>query len=81
MTMTIIVYGSVAAVSLVLLYVIVSLFRTPPAEDQSFIKESEIVTQLDEELKIDLHEKEALIEDLKVNTELKAGEFEKILAE
>ncbi len=81
MTMSFIVYGSVAAVSLVLLYVIVSLFKTPPAEDQSFVRESEIVPLLDDELKKDLQEKEVLIDDLMVKTELKASELGKIREE
>ena len=70
MSLTFIIYGSVALSGLAILYVIVNLFRLPPAQPSSqselFTEESHIVPLLDEELKKDLQEKEVLIDDLRV---------------
>ncbi|MFH1752849.1 MAG: hypothetical protein ABH875_01580 [Candidatus Omnitrophota bacterium] len=79
MSLSFVVYGSVAAAAVVLLYVVINLFKIPPSRPTTltgFSDESEIVPLLDAELKKDLQEKELLIETLKVRSE--RGESELI---
>jgi chromosome segregation ATPase len=85
MSLTFIIYGSVALSGLAILYVIVNLFRLPPEQpspqSELATEDSHIVPLLDEELKKDLQEKEVLIDDLRVKAERSSSEFSKVREE